>query len=55
MSELKPCPFCGNDNISVIESVVKPFYWCKCEKCGASISCYKTRKKAVEVWNRRSG
>ena len=66
MAELKPCPFCGGDNIIVVTTVwgVKM----ECFVCGANVGSskdngsYKTLnnarkyhyKKAVAAWNRRA-
>lgn len=54
MTTLKSCPFCGNEYISVIPSVDKNVYWCKCEECGVSTKCFDEKAKAVEFWNRRA-
>ena len=53
MNELKPCPFCGNEYINLISSVGKAAYWCKCEECGVSTSCFDSKVEAIEAWNRR--
>lgn len=53
MTELEPCPFCGNEYISVIPSVDKIVYWCKCEECGVETSCYENKADAIQAWNRR--
>lgn len=50
MTELKPCPFCGSDNIS--DSIGqtgdgKPWPYVECENCGASAE--------PDIWNRRDG
>lgn len=52
-SEPKPCPFCGNALINVIPSVDKSAYWCKCEECGVSTSCFESKYEAINFWNRR--
>ena len=51
MNELKPCPFCGCDRISVQYLCFRPYVIC--EKCHAQIPCYNTYAKAIEAWNRR--
>lgn len=52
MSEkLKPCPFCGGNNLSV-EGIT--FYWVECIDCNASISGHETEEQAIEAWNRRA-
>ena len=65
MTELKPCPFCGGVNITIVTM----HYGVKieCFDCGANISRVKDNgeyrtlanarkrheKKATEAWNRR--
>lgn len=54
-SELKPCPFCGETDISVFN---RGSYWhvhCLNSECCAFLSDRKTREIAVEDWNRRAG
>ena len=51
MNELKPCPFCGSNRISVEYLYFRPYILC--EKCHAQIPCYNTYPKAKEAWNRR--
>lgn len=53
MIELKPCPFCGNEYISVIPSVDKTAWWCKCEECEVTTPCYHNKDAAITAWNRR--
>ena len=52
MAELKPCPFCGSNRISVEYLYFRPYIIC--EKCHAQIPCYNTHPKAKEAWNRRA-
>ena len=53
MIELKPCPFCGNNNIlwslgwGMSHGVM-------CGTCGASFQHRKSQKEAAEAWNRRT-
>lgn len=62
--ELKPCPFCGNEEISISVNTVKVTLWCV--RCGCRITRggkkpYKSigncrrfiQPLAVEAWNRR--
>lgn len=51
MDELKPCPFCGSDRITVQYFYFRPYIIC--DKCHAQIPCYNTYPDAKEAWNRR--
>ena len=51
--ELKPCPFCGNEYVSVIPAVDKSAWWCKCEDCGVETKCFKAKLEAIDFWNQR--
>jgi len=56
MFKLKPCPFCGSEDIHVMG--VKS-YWIVCRNCYAEgpvpISFWKFKKDAIEAWNKRVG
>ena len=52
---LKPCPFCGERKIELVE----PDYFfgsqfCECNACRQAIAAGKTPKKAMKKWNRRA-
>ena len=53
-SELKPCPFCG-EQPKVVEDVSVSWVVCDNENCMvyARTLLKKTRGEAIEVWNRR--
>ena len=55
--ELKPCPFCGGDDIYADVGIYIGKEWLsvtiKCRDCGASIWGY-TLEEAITAWNRRS-
>ena len=53
MMELKPCPFCGGEQITVKKG--KYMWWCKCEKCNAESGVRSKKADAITVWNRRVG
>lgn len=39
VTELKPCPFCGNKKIQVSHGMTgAPFLFFKCKECGATVS-----------------
>lgn len=51
---LKPCPFCGNDEISVDSNAMDDsWFWIQCLECKASIGHKRTERGAVKAWNRR--
>lgn len=52
---LKPCPFCGSDNIFVDEfweRYDEP-YFVTCNGCGANGPYTRKKEEAIELWNRR--
>lgn len=61
MSDLKPCPFCGNKYLSVVKHQAKygwrPFYYVLCDYgeggCGSSGQWNHEEADAIEAWNRR--
>ena len=54
--ELKPCPFCGGENLRIVGGVGK---YVKCRDCEASSghvlggACNADERHAAEAWNRR--
>ena len=59
MSDLKPCPFCGNEYSLMSGEMAEGSYMLQpgfvfCCECGAEISECKTEAEAIEVWNRRA-
>lgn len=56
--ELKPCPFCGSEEIRSFSSprfgvaIVYEQWEVRCDECGAKINRL-IRKDAEEAWNRR--
>ena len=58
MSELKPCPFCGSDDVALDEFAYRigDGEWESkviCYECHANTGFY-TKQEAVEAWNRRA-
>lgn len=60
MVELKPCPFCGSDNVGFYEDEVQTseetttgFIWC--HGCDFSSDSFYNEEIAAEKWNRRAG
>lgn len=57
MSELKQCPFCGNEDINVIDDMGDGYYQVICSVirngCGAATGYHQDKKQAINAWNRR--
>ena len=57
MEELKPCPFCGSENVGIM--TMFPLrndliaYYAKCFNCGARTAALLDEQLAIEAWNRR--
>ena len=67
--ELKTCPFCGSDDVRVLDHNCKynrkdkqtgewvpsecTTYTVDCFECGCSTDCFNTPEKAAKAWNRR--
>lgn len=56
MSELKPCPFCGEEEIERDTEMCYGgmHYGVFCSNCGASTDLYTSVERAEEAWNRRA-
>lgn len=58
MSELKPCPFCGEPPViqhisdSLFDCGIFAF-WIVCPKCGIRTQRNRDKTKIIEAWNRR--
>ena len=50
MIELKPCPFCGSDNVAMRGSTI---FYIICMDCEASTNISYDRQEAADKWNRR--
>ena len=53
MSELKPCPFCGCEDIETFGFWGDLFY-VQCTNCTGSVGACDTAEEAEEEWNRRA-
>ena len=51
MTDLKPCPFCGSDNIKI--HIGYSHSYIRCEDCIVSTRRYKSIQDAIDGWNRR--
>ena len=54
MAELKPCPFCGCEDIEAFNFWDDLFY-VQCKSCTGCVGACDTAEEAVEEWNRRAG
>ena len=55
MSDLKPCPFCGNEDLRIdhmVGTIIHPAHEVVCDHCGARSGF--TDKDCVEDWNTRA-
>jgi Lar family restriction alleviation protein len=55
MKKLKPCPFCGSDDIGIGKATTNFFeerFFVVCDNCGASSKKSKDVWRCVEAWNR---
>ena len=50
--ELKPCPFCGSDD--VICDMFEDVYFVECWDCCAKVESYNGLEDAVAGWNARA-
>lgn len=62
MEELKPCPFCGGNDINIYEFKTLPAMTIVCDNCGVDIDFRYSKRKTkqavrnntVKLWNTRS-
>lgn len=54
MADLRPCPFCGGDEIYVFPVAASRGRAAMCQKCLAEGPYEITKEKAAEAWNRRA-
>lgn len=52
MKIIKCCPFCGSHEVEVCRTNANT-YWIQCVTCEAESESGKTRKQAIDKWNRR--
>lgn len=52
MKELKPCPFCGSQDLDFDDNGEEN-YWVYCKSCDADGSLGKGKDGAIEVWNKK--
>lgn len=54
MPDLKPCPFCGSEDIGPILGEYG-LWWVDCDSCHACGPLGDTELEAITAWNRRVG
>jgi len=54
IEKLKPCPFCGSNNIQANETDDLFDWVISCENCGSGFIYIKTKEEAIKAWNTRS-
>lgn len=58
MAELKPCPFCGNDDLEIVGEFIPAlqyeYFRVLCACCGASSCGHLHKEIAIKRWNRRA-
>ena len=52
MAELKPCPFCGRELLSI--EGWKDLFWIECINCQTEGPSGETKAEAIEKWNWRA-
>jgi Lar family restriction alleviation protein len=54
--ELKPCPFCSNKDLEILDGELTGFaQWVNCSKenCNTAGPARLSEKEAIEAWNTR--
>lgn len=54
MRELKPCPFCGSDDLKVWATSIPYQSFVECRKCCCIGPDCVTTDEAIAAWNRRA-
>ncbi len=55
MEELKPCPFCGGENLKIEDGYADCGCWVECCTCGANNPFrHGTHSEAFAAWNTRA-
>ena len=48
--ELKPCPFCGNKHVRIVDN---HGWWCTCDSCDSLGPFKASIEEAITAWNTR--
>lgn len=54
MSELKPCHYCGSEDVDIVGVEYDRRFFCVCGKCGYKSHEEYNEAEAIEAWNRRA-
>lgn len=55
MSEiLKPCPFCGSDDVRIAVTMHESWYYGECESCASRTGYLLSQAEAIDAWNTRA-
>lgn len=52
--ELKPCPFCGSDDVTRFYGPEEEHHYVECCDCSAKVESYNGLGDAVSGWNARA-
>ncbi|MBM95998.1 MAG: hypothetical protein CMI09_09165 [Oceanospirillaceae bacterium] len=52
MTQLRPCPLCGNDQVFTIRQFLSCYVWCP--DCSAEGSRHLLQRLAIKHWNSRT-
>lgn len=50
MKKLKPCPFCGSNDLDIER---KCLFFVTCYKCDCEGPAKKDKEEAIDAWNKR--
>lgn len=57
-TELKPCPFCGSEDLEIEDDLDEceesRYYWVACNSCGGLGASVQSKDECIERWNRRA-
>lgn len=52
--ELKPCAFCGSNDVTCEKSFLPPWFRVSCDSCTAEARGAETKEAAIAAWNTRA-
>jgi len=55
LDELKPCPFCGSEDVVIYKSDVVDEYHELCNSCEVTTKYSNSLDGAIALWNTREG